>query len=124
MLFGSIFSLPADKTCYREYNHIFQISHRSSTCRKKKVFYTATVQTINHIPVDVKLFDVNMLSASAHKFNDPKGVAFLYIRDRLKLSPHIDGGGQEFSKRTGTENVSAIAAMALAIKIYLYKYNG
>lgn len=82
------------------------------------------MQTINHIPVDVKLFDVNMLSASAHKFNDPKGVAFLYIRDRLKLSPHIDGGGQEFSKRTGTENVSAIAAMALAIKIYLHKYNG
>ena len=74
------------------------------------------MQAVGHIPVDVKLLGVDMLSASAHKFNAPKGIGFLYVRDGLKLSPYIDGGSQEFSKRAGTENVPAIAAMALALE--------
>ena len=57
-----------------------------------------------------------MLSASAHKFNGSKGVGFLYIRDGLKILPYIDGGGQESSLRSGTENFPAIAAMALALE--------
>ena len=81
-----------------------------------KIFHTDAVQAVGHIPVDVKLLGVDMLSASAHKFNGPKGVGFLYIRDGLKLLPYIDGGGQEFSRRAGTENVPAIAAMALALE--------
>lgn len=81
-----------------------------------KIFHTDAVQAVGHIPVDVKLFGVDMLSASAHKFNGPKGVGFLYIRDGLKLSPYIDGGDQEFSKRAGTENLPAIAAMARALE--------
>ena len=81
-----------------------------------KIFHTDAVQAVGHIPVDVKFLGADMLSASAHKFNAPKGIGFLYIRDGLKLSPYIDGGGQEFSKRAGTENVPAIAAMALALE--------
>jgi len=81
-----------------------------------KIFHTDAVQAVGHIPVDVKLLGVDMLSASAHKFNAPKGIGFLYVRDGLKISPYIDGGGQEFSRRAGTENVSAIAAMALALE--------
>ena len=73
-------------------------------------------QSVPHIPVDVKLLRIDILSASAHKFNGPKGIGFLYVRDGLKLLPHIDGGGQEFSRRAGTENVPAIAAMALALE--------
>ncbi|MBQ6297499.1 MAG: cysteine desulfurase [Selenomonadaceae bacterium] len=81
-----------------------------------KIFHTDAVQAIGHIPVDVKLLGVDMLSASAHKFNGPKGMGFLYVRDGLKLLPYIDGGAQEFSKRAGTENFPAIAAMALALE--------
>ena len=81
-----------------------------------KIFHTDAVQAIGHIPVDVKLLGADMLSASAHKFNGPKGVGFLYVRDGLKISPYIDGGAQEFSIRAGTENVPAIAAMALAFE--------
>ena len=82
----------------------------------EKIFHTDAVQAVGHIPVDVKLLGVDMLSASAHKFNGPKGIGFLYVRNGLKLLPYIDGGGQEFLKRAGTENVPAIAAMALAIE--------
>ena len=81
-----------------------------------KIFHTDAVQAVGHIPVDVKHSGVDMLSASAHKFNGPKGVGFLYIRDGLKVLPYIDGGAQEFSMRAGTENVPAIAAMALALE--------
>ena len=80
------------------------------------IFHTDAVQAVGHIPVDVKLLRIDILSASAHKFNGPKGIGFLYVRDGLKLLPHIDGGGQEFSRRAGTENVPAIAAMALALE--------
>lgn len=57
-----------------------------------------------------------MLSASAHKFNGPKGTGFLYAEKNLKIFPYLDGGGQESGMRAGTENVPAIAAMALALE--------
>ena len=81
-----------------------------------KIFHTDAVQAVGHIPVDVKILGADMLSASAHKFNGSKGAGFLYVRDGLKVFPYIDGGAQEFSKRAGTENVPAIAAMALALE--------
>ena len=88
-----------------------EIAHASG-----KIFHTDAVQAVGHIPIDVKLLGVDMLSASAHKFNAPKGIGFLYVRDGLKISPYIDGGSQEFSRRAGTENVPAIAAMALVLE--------
>ena len=88
-----------------------EIAHASG-----KIFHTDAVQAVGHIPVDVKLLGADMLSASAHKFNAPKGVGFLYIRDGLKISPYLDGGAQEFSLRAGTENIPAIAATALALE--------
>lgn len=78
------------------------------------IFHTDAVQAVGHIPIDAKNFD--MLSASAHKFNDPKGVGFLFVREGLKILPFMDGGGQENNFRAGTENFPAIAAMALALK--------
>ncbi|MBR3747765.1 MAG: cysteine desulfurase [Selenomonadaceae bacterium] len=81
-----------------------------------KIFHTDAVQAVGHIPVDVKALGADMLSASAHKFNAPKGVGFLYLREGLKLAPYMDGGGQEFSMRAGTENLPAVAAMALALE--------
>jgi cysteine desulfurase len=73
------------------------------------------VQAVGHIPIDVKDLGVDMLSASAHKFNGPKGVGFLYSRNRL-LQPYHHGGSQEFGMRAGTENVPAIVGMAIALR--------
>ena len=88
-----------------------EISHSAG-----KIFHTDAVQAVGHIPVDVKNLGADILSASAHKFNGPKGIGFLYIRRGLKILPLIDGGAQEFSKRAGTENFPAVAAMALALE--------
>ena len=81
-----------------------------------KIFHTDAVQAVGHITLDVKDLGVDMLSASAHKFNGPKGIGFLYAKKNLNLIPFHDGGSQEFSKRAGTENFPAIAAMALALE--------
>lgn len=80
------------------------------------LFHTDAVQAVGHIPVDVHDLGVDMLSASAHKFNGPKGVGFLYIRNGLKVMPYSDGGAQEFGLRAGTENVAGIVGMAVALK--------
>ena len=66
------------------------------------LFHTDAVQAVGHIPVDVRDLDVDFLSASAHKFNGPKGICFLYIKEGLKINPLISGGAQENSLRAGT----------------------
>lgn len=82
-----------------------------------KVFHADAVQAVGHIPIDVKDLEVDMLSASAHKFNGPKGIGFLYATSKnMSLFPYISGGSQELHQRGGTENVPAIAAMALALE--------
>lgn len=78
------------------------------------IFHTDAVQAVGHIPVDVKQLGVSMLSASAHKFNGPKGVGFLYSRSGL--ANFIDGGNQEMGLRAGTENIAGIVGMAVALK--------
>lgn len=79
------------------------------------LFHTDAVQAVGHIPIDVNVLGVDMLSASAHKFNGPKGVGFLYVRKGTKLQPFNDGGAQEFGMRAGTENVAGIVGMARAL---------
>ena len=79
------------------------------------LFHTDAVQAIGHIPVDVRALQVDMLSASAHKFNGPKGIGFLYVRKGVHLLPLLDGGGQEHGMRAGTENVAGIVGMAIAL---------
>ena len=86
-------------------------------CREKGViFHTDAVQAIAHVPIDVKNDNIDMLSASAHKFHGPKGVGFLYVKNGIPLTNLIEGGAQERGKRAGTENVPGIAAMAVALK--------
>lgn len=74
------------------------------------------VQAVGHIPVDVKALGVDMLSASAHKFNGPKGVGFLYIRKGIQIGRFADGGSQEKGFRAGTENIAGIVGMAVALE--------
>lgn len=79
-------------------------------------FHTDAVQAVGHIPIDVKDLGVDFLSASAHKFNGPKGIGFLYVRNGSLLQPLNDGGAQEKGMRAGTENVAAIVGMAVALE--------
>ena len=80
------------------------------------LFHTDAVQAVGHIPINVHELGVDMLSASAHKFNGPKGVGFLYIRKGMVIHPHNDGGAQENGLRAGTENIAGIAGMAAALR--------
>ena len=84
--------------------------------RKGALFHTDAVQAVGHVPIDVKEDGVDFLSASAHKFNGPRGIGFLYKRKGLELRPLLDGGQQERGNRAGTENVAAIVGMAAALK--------
>lgn len=84
--------------------------------QKGYIFHTDAVQAVGHIKIDVKELKVDMLSASAHKFNGPKGIGFLYIKKGIKISSFIDGGMQETGRRAGTENNAAIIGMAVALK--------
>lgn len=80
------------------------------------LFHTDAVQAVGHIKVDVKSLEVDFLSASAHKFNGPRGIGFLYARKGTELLPLLDGGSQERKLRAGTENVASIVGMAAALK--------
>ena len=85
------------------------------------LFHTDAVQAVGHIPIDVKKMGIDLLSASAHKFNGPKGIGFLYVKRGLKIPPFIIGGGQENNLRAGTENVASIVAMAKALEINILR---
>ena len=100
-----------------EIGTIEPIREIGEVCKKHGVtFHTDAVQAIGHIPVNVVDDNIDMLSASAHKFHGPKGVGFLYVRKGIRLFNLIEGGAQEKGKRAGTENVPGIAAMAVALE--------
>lgn len=86
------------------------------THRHGAVFHTDAVQAVGHVPIDVKEMGIDLLSASAHKFNGPRGVGFLYVHKAVQLTPYLDGGAQEKSLRAGTENLPAIVGMAAALE--------
>ncbi len=100
-----------------EIGTIQPIKELGAICKKHGViFHTDAVQAVGHIPIDVEDMNIDMLSASAHKFHGPKGVGFLYVRKGITLTNIIEGGAQERGKRAGTENVPGIMAMAAALK--------
>lgn len=79
--------------------------------------HTDAVQAFPYLKCNVKNLHVDMMSISAHKFNGPKGVGFLYIKDGTPIEKIVYGGAQEFNKRAGTENLAGIAGLAKAIEI-------
>jgi len=81
------------------------------------LFHTDAVQAIGAVPVDVKEWNVDMLSLSGHKFHAPKGVGALYIRKGIRISNLIYGGAQERGLRAGTENLPGIVALGKAIEL-------
>ena len=80
------------------------------------LFHTDAVQAVGHLAIDVNELNIDLLSASGHKFHSPKGVGFLYIRSGIKLTSLIHGGSQERNRRSGTENTFGIITMANALK--------
>lgn len=78
------------------------------------LFHTDAVQAFGQVPIDVDELHIDMLSASGHKFNGPKGVGFLYVRTGVKLRSFIHGGAQERNRRAGTENVPGIVGLGVA----------
>ncbi len=109
-------SLVTVMTANNEIGTIQPIREIGKICRDHNVlFHTDAVQAIGHIPLNVADDNIDMLSASAHKFHGPRGVGFLYAKKGIPLTNLIEGGAQEKGKRAGTENVPGIAAMAVAL---------
>jgi len=102
-------------------NEVGTIQHIKEIARitqeKNIPFHTDAVQAVGKIPIDVRETEVDMLSISSHKINGPKGVGALYIRNGVKISPLILGGGQESGLRSGTENVASIVGFGVACKL-------
>lgn len=101
-------------------NEIGSIEPIKDLCRvahkRESLFHTDAVQAVGHLKIDVQDLDVDFLSASAHKFNGPKEIGFLYAKNPNLLSPFICGGAQEYGLRAGTENVASIVGMSVALK--------
>jgi cysteine desulfurase len=99
-----------------EIGTIQPIEEISSICREKGVlFHTDAVQSFGKIKLDASKFD--MLSASGHKINAPKGIGILYVRKGVNIHPIMHGGGQERKMRSGTENVPGIVAIGKACEL-------
>lgn len=90
---------------------IGQIAHEHGI-----LFHTDAVQAYGHVPIQVDECHIDMLSASGHKLNGPKGIGFLYIRTGVKIRSFIHGGAQERKRRAGTENVPGIVGFGAAVK--------
>ena len=80
-------------------------------------FHTDAVQTVGHIPIDVERLGVDALTLSAHKFEGPKGVGALFVRNGVRVTPLVFGGGQEGGRRSGTENVASIVGLSVALEL-------
>ncbi len=100
---------------------IFPIKKASEIAHKHGVlFHTDAVQAIGKMPIDLKLFkDIDMLSLSGHKFHGPKGIGALFVREGIKFSALLHGGGQENNRRAGTENVPGIVGLGMAAQLTL-----
>lgn len=101
-----------------EIGTIEPISKIGKICHERGIiFHTDAVQAYGQIPIDVRKMNIDLLSASAHKFHGPKGIGFLYINDSVKTVPLLFGGGQEKGLRAGTQNVPSIVGMAKAAEL-------
>ena len=94
---------------------IYELAEIAHT--KGLVFHTDAVQAVGHLPLNMSDSSIDLLSASAHKFNGPKGIGFLYVRTGTPISSFQDGGSQESGLRAGTENVASIVGLATALSL-------
>ena len=103
---------------YNEIGTIEPIAEIGKIAKEKKIlFHTDAVQAVGAIPVDVKAWNVDMLSMSGHKFHGPKGIGALYIRKGVRIDTYMHGGAQERGQRAGTENLAGIVGIGKAIEL-------
>jgi cysteine desulfurase len=101
-----------------EYGGIFPVARIVPEARSRgAIFHTDAVQAAGRMPVDVRAWDVDLLSVSAHKIHGPKGVGALFVRKGLAIHPLAPGGGQERKVRPGTENISGIVGFGVAARL-------
>lgn len=101
-----------------EIGTIQPIKEIGELCKKHGIlFHTDAVQAYGQLPIDVEALNIDMLSASGHKLNGPKGIGFLYIRKGVKIRSFVHGGAQERSRRAGTENLPGIVGLGKAVEI-------
>lgn len=94
-----------------------RLQNHAAETGQRILFHTDAVQAYAHIPLDVDELKVDLMSASSHKLNGPKGVGFLYVRRGVKLPSFLHGGEQERGRRAGTENVAGIVGFARAAEL-------
>ncbi|MDP2709475.1 MAG: cysteine desulfurase family protein [bacterium] len=95
---------------------IAEISQTVKNYNQEIVVHTDAVQTPGHLSLDVEELGVDALSLSAHKFYGPKGLGILYLRRGMPIEPRILGGGHEYDRRAGTENVAGMVGLATALQ--------
>lgn len=101
-----------------EVGNLFDIQSIAEVCRRySAVFHSDTVQTMGQYQYDTQKLSADFLVGSAHKFHGPKGIGFLYKRSSSSITPFINGGAQERSQRSGTENVTGIVGLARALEL-------
>ena len=101
-----------------EIGNINDLKTISKICEKNNViFHSDTVQTVGHYDIDLNKINIQGIVGSAHKFHGPKGIGFLYLNNKHKISPFIHGGAQERNMRGGTENVYGIVGLSEALTL-------
>ena len=94
------------------------IEEIGAICKEREVLlHTDAVQTVGHLPINVREMNVDLLSLSAHKFYGPKGVGALFVRKGVRIAPLIHGGGHERGRRSSTENVPGIVGLGEAARL-------
>ncbi len=106
-----------------EIGNLLDIDLVGNICKKYgAVFHSDTVQTVGHLPFDLRNTPVHFITGAGHKFHGPKGVGLLYINENVKIKPFIHGGAQERNMRAGTENIYGIIGFAKALEIATRDY--
>jgi cysteine desulfurase len=101
-----------------EIGTINPIAKIGQMCREARIpFHTDAVQAAAHLPIDVRVESIDLMSIGAHKLYGPKGVGALFVRDGIQLLPSQSGGGQENGRRAGTQNVPYIVGLAEALSL-------
>jgi len=106
-----------------EIGNLLDIDAVGNLCKLyNAIFHSDTVQTVGHIPIDLRNTPVHFITGAGHKFHGPKGVGILYINENVKIRPYIHGGAQERNMRAGTENIYGIVGFAKALEVATENY--
>jgi len=101
-----------------EIGNITDINAVGELCKKHNaLFHSDTVQMVGHFPFNLHSMPVDFINGAAHKFHGPKGVGIIYISEKNKIQPFIQGGAQERNMRAGTENIYGIVGFAKALEL-------